>query len=312
MCAMVPGEIRCWGYGDFGQLGNGQMPYIQGTPVVFNAPASTNIGAGYHFTCALTAAKQVYCAGFNDDLRLGRTGGNLSTPAPVLIPAPPPDPDAGADAGDGGDAGPPPGPTPFDNVDKLNVGRLHSCAVHAGGKVSCWGTNYNGQLGISSGARAVPFEVPLNATATEVVAGEAHSCAIVAGGTLRCWGRNSNGQVSGSGGSGPTIRTPDLAGKTATAITAGNNHTCALLNDQSVACFGANARGQLGNGTRSDANQPVAVKDLAGVAAISADGDRTCALQADGSVYCWGTNRLGELGDGALMVTGVPGPVDGY
>jgi alpha-tubulin suppressor-like RCC1 family protein len=307
-CAQVANEIRCWGHGDYGQLGNGQEPYIQGPPVVFNAPAATDIGAGYHFTCALLSqSKQVYCAGLNEDTRLGRYGGDQSTPVPVMNPTPPP-----VDAGPDADAGPPPQATPFDNVDALAVGRLHSCVIHSGGKVSCWGTNYNGQLGVASGPRANPFEVPLGATAIAVAAGEAHTCAIVEGGTIRCWGRNVNGQVSGNGSSGPALRTPDLAGKTATAITAGDDHTCALLNDQSVVCWGANSRGQLGNGSRAEANQPVPVKDLTGVVAIMADADRSCALQADGALYCWGNNRVGELGDGALMVTGSPAPVAGY
>ncbi len=306
-CVLQGTEIRCWGHGQYGALGHGAMPYIQTSPVVFNAPAATDVGAGSAFTCALLSNKQVYCAGLNDDTRLGRTGGNSSTPAPVLLPPPPP-----VDAGDeDADAEPPPGPVPFGNVDQLSVGRFHSCAVH-GGKVSCWGTNSSGQLGVTSGARAVPFEVPLNATATMVAAGEGHSCALIQGGSIRCWGRNSSGQSSGTAGSGSQIRTPDLSGKTATAIAAGDEHSCALLSDQTVACWGSNFRGQLGNGTRTDANQPVVVPNLTGVTALVAENDRTCVLAGDGELHCWGSNRFGDLGDGALMLTGVPLGVDGY
>jgi alpha-tubulin suppressor-like RCC1 family protein len=226
--------------------------------------------------------------------------------------------DAGADAdadADGGDAGPaPPALVPFSGVDRLGVGRTHSCAVH-GGKVSCWGTPWDGRLGINTGTfRTNPIEVTGITTpgATEIAAGFDHSCAILADGSVRCWGSNSAGQVSGGGGSGSSLRTPNFGGKTAKAITAGGAHTCVIQNDDTVACWGRGREGQLGNGVRVDANQPVAVVGLTGVTSIDAEEHRTCAVTSAGSVFCWGDNGGGGLGDGTVMQTGAPGAVVGY
>lgn len=313
-CALFGSDIKCWGLASYGQLGDGNTPWQQPDPVVFGSGGFVDMGAGYHFTCALLASKQVACSGLNEDNRLGRTGGNIATPAIIQVTVPG-DPDAGADAGaDGGDAGPPPATTaPFSDVDRISVGRFHSCAVHGGGKVSCWGTHWDGRLGVpSSGPRAEPAQVPIGAPAIDVATGGAHSCAALQDGSVRCWGANDFGQVSGGGNSGSSLRTPNLGGKQAKAVVCGDAHSCALYTDGTVGCWGRGKEGQLGNGLRSDATQPVAVKDLTDAKAISADENRTCAIKNDGSVFCWGSNALGGLGDGVVMHTGVPASVSGY
>lgn len=315
-CGLFGTEVKCWGHGSEGTLGNGGTPYLQADPVTFNSAAATDVNAGYHFTCALLSNKQVACAGNNDDGRVGSAGGNATTPRIVQVANPAAGMDAGADADPDADAGPPPPALiPFDNVDRIGVGRLHTCAVHGGGKVSCWGTPWDGRLGTNTGTfRTNPIGVSSITTpgATEIAAGFDHSCAILSDGSVRCWGSNSSGQVTGGGGSGAQLRTPNLNGKTAKAIAAGDAHTCIIQNDDTVACWGRGRDGQLGQGVRVDANQPVSVMGLAGVVSLDAEGDRTCAATSDGSLYCWGDNSTGNLGDGTVMHTGVPAPIAGY
>lgn len=310
-CGVFGTEVKCWGHNSEGSLGNGNANYLQTDPVTFISGPATDVNAGYHFTCVLLANKEVACAGLNEDGRIGSSGGNAATPRIVQV-ANPAAADAGADADP--DAGPPPPAlVPFDAVDRLGVGRIHSCAVHGGGKVSCWGSPWDGRLGIGTGTfRTNPVQVGSIANATDVASGFDHSCAILADGSVRCWGANYAGQLSGGGGSGPSLRTPNLNGKTAKAITAGGAHTCVIQNDDTVACWGRGREGQLGNGLRVDANQPVAVMGLAGVTSLDAEEARTCAITSDGSVYCWGDNSLGGLGDGTVMQTGTPGAVAGY
>lgn len=316
-CALFGSELKCWGHGGDGALGNGATPYQEPDPVVFAAGTGVkDVGAGYHFTCAILANDQVACTGLNDDGRLGSAGGNASTPRIIQVPNPALN-DAGApDANDeaGVDAGPPPpAMIPFANVAKLAIGRIHSCALHGGGKVSCWGSPGDGRLGINTTTpRSSPLLVNLPKDAIDVAAGFDHSCAVLADGTVRCWGANYSGQLSGGGDNGAALRTPNLNGKQAKAITAGGAHTCAILTDGSAVCWGRGKEGQLGTGFLADANQPTAVKDLAGVTMIEANDDRTCAIVTDGSLYCWGDNGNGGLGDGVLMVTGTPDAVLGY
>jgi alpha-tubulin suppressor-like RCC1 family protein len=306
-CGLFGTEIKCWGLAGYGALGDGKTPWQQPDPVVFATGEATDVGAGYHFTCALLSSKQVACSGLNEDSRLGRTGGNISTPAIIQVTVPG-DPDAGADGG-------PAGPTtaPFSDVARIAIGRFHSCAVHGGGKVSCWGSPWDGRLGVPGNSpRAEPALVPVGAVATDVATGGGHTCAVLEDGSVRCWGANDVGQVSGGGGSGTQLRTPNLGDKKAKTVALGDAHSCALYTDGTVGCWGRGKHGQLGNGLRSDATQPVAVKDLTGVKAIDADENRTCAVLNDGSVYCWGSNTVGGLGDGVVMHTGVPGAVFGY
>jgi alpha-tubulin suppressor-like RCC1 family protein len=298
-CALSNGQIKCWGNGQYGQLGNGATPYIEPTPAVFAAGATaTDVGGSGSATCALLANTDVVCSGSNDGLRLGGPGPSTSTPVRVPTAI---DPDAGAEAG-----APPLGAT------KLSVSPYHACVIRAGGVVTCWGYNGNGECGSSGPNQTAAVDVALPSPAVEIAAGSGHTCAILQDGSLQCWGGNNHGQVTGGMPNGPALRVVDLGGKKATAVTGGDDHTCALLVDGTISCWGKGAEGQLGNGIRADATTPSAVKNLTKVKAIEARHDRTCAIVEDGSAYCWGDNRSGELGDGAVMTTGAPAPVVGY
>ena len=299
-CAVVSGgQIRCWGHGGYGQLGNGASPYIQLPPVTFNAGPATDVGAGYHFTCALLGTTDVACVGRNEALRLGAPGPYTSTPAivPNLAMF-----DAGAS-----EAGPPPG-----GVTKLSVGRTHTCVIRAGGVVTCWGSNGGGECGVPPGGATTPVDVSLPNAALDVAAGDGHTCALLQDGTVRCWGSNNYGQTTGGMPQGEALRTPDLGGMTAKGVIAGDNHSCALLTDGTVRCWGRGNNGQLGNGLRSDATTPVVVTNLATVKLLAARESRTCAVLEDGSGSCWGNNADGELGDGTVMTSGAAAPVVGY
>lgn len=301
-CALFGTEIRCWGSNTYGAVGNGAKRHIEFPPVVFEAPPAADVAAGEGFTCALLASREVACAGANSSGRLGRPGGDSSSPAVIHMRP------LASDPGGGGE----PARTPLANVSKLSVGRFHSCAVHDG-RVSCWGSSSDGALGVEDDSGPEPVTVRLPRPATDVAAATGrHTCAVLDDGSVRCWGRNLDGQVSGTAGSGIAQRTPDLGGKTAKAVAAGQSHSCALLTDGTVVCWGRGRHGQLGNGARENAAQPVAVKGLTGVKAIAAHGERTCAIAADDAVYCWGSNLRGELGDGVVLMSGAPAPVVGY
>lgn len=300
-CAVFGSEIKCWGHNDRGALGNGRMRYIEADPVVFAAGPATDVSAGYHFTCVLLDSKEVTCAGMNEGQgRIGRPGADSPDPAVVQVTSSAPDGGASTSG-------------PLSEVTRLSVGRLHTCVVHGGGKVSCWGSSWDGALGVPGDSRPEPIQVTLPAPAVDVAAGSGtHTCAVLDDGSVRCWGANYHGQTSGSGGSGIQLRTPNLGGKSARSVVAGDDHTCALFTDGTVGCWGRGKQGQLGNGARADATQPVAVKDLSNVKAVGADANRTCAIASDDSVFCWGDNELGQLGDGVVMHTGVPAAVVGY
>jgi alpha-tubulin suppressor-like RCC1 family protein len=84
----------------------------------------------------------------------------------------------------------------------MSVGGSSSCALLASGRVSCWGANWNGDLGSgwATGDVWTPAVHPLPSLvygltdALSLSTGEPR-CAVVTGGRVRCWGTNYSGQV---------------------------------------------------------------------------------------------------------------------
>ena len=301
-CAVLSdGTAACWGYNNFGQLGNGTTTNSN-TPVAvtggaLTGKAVTSITAGDAHTCAVLSDGTAACWGWNDFGQLGN-GTNTDSNTPVAVTG-------GALAGK--------------TVTNITAVGNHMCAVLSDGTAACWGWNGSGQLGNGTNTDSnTPVAVTSGALAgkavTSITAGDAHSCAVLSDGTAACWGYNGYGQV---GNGTNTISNPPvavtsgaLAGKTVTNITAGHGHSCAVLSDDTAACWGWNGSGQLGNGTNTDSNTPVAVTSgaLAGktVTNITAGDGHSCAVLSDGTAACWGYNGYGQLGNGTTTNLNTP------
>ena len=201
----------------------------------------------------------------------------------------------------------------------ITMGGAHSCALHQDGTISCWGSNYYGELGNGTTRdSSVPVKVTGITDATAITTGIAHTCALRGDSTISCWGSNYRGQLGdGNGGeidgndridifSSAPVQVTGITD--ATAITTGGWHTCALHQDGTISCWGENYRGELGdgNGGEIDGNDwieafssvPVQVTGITDATAITIGGGHTCALHQDGTISCWGNNSGGELGNG--------------
>ena len=193
-------------------------------------------------------------------------------------------------------------------------------------KLTAWGDNSGGELGINS--TAVQMNVPTQVVATtpiytktitRMAAGNAHSLAVCSDGTVAAWGSSANGQL-GNGGTVssavPVAVTMSgvLNGKKVIAVSAGWQHSLALCSDGTLAAWGDGSFGQLGNNSTLDSVVPVLVS-TAGVLngkrviAISAGYTHSAALCSDGTVVTWGDNPAGELGNGNNVRSLVPVPV---
>ena len=170
------GNVWTWGWGAYGQLGNGQNANI-GTPAqaagVSNVMA---IAAGYDHTIALTADRTVWTWGDNGSGELGRSGGANSVPGQVP-------------------------PYYLSNIVAIAAGNGFSLAV-SNGYVYAFGQNGYGELGTNTGGGSLttPTLVSGISNVLLVVAGATgyHSLAMtVAGGTNQywAWGANYDGQV---------------------------------------------------------------------------------------------------------------------
>ena len=317
------GKISCWGNNEHGQLGNGiYSTYTKdeivdsGVPVqVFKISDAIAITTGDYHSCALHEDGTISCWGREAEGQVGNLAAICWLQTPLWITC-----DYEVRANDDRHR------TTAARVDVVNVadagavaaGDNHTCALHEGGTVSCWGSNSHGQLGSGeAGAEldtAEPTSVAGIAGAAAVATSENHTCAVMEDGTVRCWGNNSSGQL-GNGRSG--INRDDRSENTAapvavmgiddaTEIATGWDHTCALVEDSTVSCWGSNSFGQLGDGTNRSASAPVKTADISDAIAIAAGWDHTCALIRNGSIYCWGNNLDGNLGDGTTSNSSVP------
>lgn len=290
VCAIASGAAFCWGYNQFGQLGNNTR-VTSNTPVAVTATGVlagkvvTVISAGGGHSCAIASGAAV-CWGNNNSGELG-DGTRASSFVSVAV-----DPTL----------------VKTGSTYEVTVGMNHSCALTAG-TAHCWGYNGNGQLGNNSFENANP-PTPVTTkgaldgkSITDISSGTQHSC-VVANGAAYCWGNGDYGALGN--GDGRTSSNPVavstsgvLSGKTVTAIAAGLRHTCAIASGD-VYCWGNNDQGQLGNSSNITSMTPVAITKtgvLSGktITAIVAGSLHSCVI-ASGAVFCWGNNDQGQIG----------------
>jgi alpha-tubulin suppressor-like RCC1 family protein len=196
----------------------------------------------------------------------------------------------------------------------LALGGDHT-SVLRGGKLSCWGIDWDGSLGYTSdetcGAMAQPCSrrprvvdrpdvVPLVSDAIEVAAGWAHTCVRSVAGRVKCWGWGKYGQTGEAVHPDEPMlpRAPDLVD--VAQIVAREELTCARLSDGSARCWGMGQWGQLGDGVgggmERHVHHPVAVVGLQRAAELKVGGWHSCARHDDGTLSCWGDGENGKLG----------------
>ena len=339
-CGLTPaGAAYCWGYNDYGQLGDGTTSGRSSpTPVAMPSDVTfTSLAAGTRHTCGLTSAGAAFCWGINVSGQLGiGTTTQRSTPTAVTMPSGFAFTSLGAgfahtcgvtsagatycwgDNGKGqlGNLSVPAmlfSPSPFlairsFDLTQLSLGKgAHVCGLTSAGLAYCWGYNGNGQLGDGTTIqRAAPTAVmvPGGITFATVAAGAYHTCGLTPAGSAACWGANLRGQIGDGTTTQPLVpkgvATP--TGVTFASLAAGNEHTCALTSAGMAYCWGANGNSQLGDGTTIQRGTPTAVRMPDGVvfASLAAGGSHTCARTSAGAVYCWGANLNGQLGDGTM------------
>lgn len=182
-----------------------------------------------------------------------------------------------------------------------------TCALLKNGKVTCFGGDFDGSLGLGDGDQTgtMPQDgmfvaFPGDANITQIAATWRHICALDEAGKVYCWGANPFGQL-GDGTNNTTKQAPGepiaIKGNLkATHIAAGMYHTCAILEDNSVRCWGYGAYGQLGTGNVEDILIPNTDVNFAKYNNDSAPqklvlGQQySCALFANQTVSCWGWN----------------------
>ena len=193
-CALSSaGEVKCWGMGTAGQLGNNStgnknfaVDVNSGISSSTNLKGIVQISVGDDHTCALTTVGRVKCWGAGDHGRLGNGSDNANKSYPVdvmeIISQ---------------------SAVPLADVVQISSGGFHTCALKANGQARCWGRGTSGQLGSGSGVGANnPVAVVVGDGVTsplggivQVACGGRHTCVLDNNGQLRCMGLASNGQL---------------------------------------------------------------------------------------------------------------------
>jgi alpha-tubulin suppressor-like RCC1 family protein len=282
-CALLDtGAVKCWGYSNYGQIGDGTSGTNRLTPVNVSGLSSgvTKISAGGEHTCALLSAGEVKCWGSNTGGQIGDGTSGTARRTPVSV--------SGLSSG----------------VTQIAAGGEHTCALLSAGGMKCWGYNGQGQIGNGSSGGNVLVPVSVSGLASGV-ARISNTCALLTTGGVKCWGYNFRGRI-GDGTSGNFRLVPvDVVGLSSgvSRITEGGGHTCALLVAGGLKCWGDNFYGSIGDGTSvTEVLTPVNVSEMtAGVSSITAGSDHTCALLGTGEVKCWGHNGTGQIGDGTQV-----------
>ncbi len=307
-CAvMTNGTMRCWGRGEFGQLGYGDRlslgdDELAGAGGLVSVPGKVvSADAGEDHTCAVSDRGQVRCWGRNLRGQLGRGGRD--------------------NMGDDETVSEMSSVSLGERAIAVSAGFAHSCAVTELGNLFCWGANEAGQLGYgdTTDYGLLPGErpenrgpVPLGAKAIGVAAGAKHTCALLEGGDVLCWGRGESGQTGrGDGLSwGDTPQRLPAAGQRvalggpAVAITAGDLHTCALMANGTARCWGYGWDGRLGLGSTHNIGDDEAVSSVqpirfaTAITSLSAGSQHTCLTTAAGELSCFGRGNVGQLGRG--------------
>ena len=314
-------KVRCWGYGQYGQLGYRsaqnigdtaeRLPHTAGD-VPLPEPV-VQLVAGNNHTCALLQSGLMYCWGRNEFGQLGyNTTEDLGDVEPV---------------------------TSFGYVTvgglavKIAAGGNHTCAILEGGFLRCWGYNQFGQLGYGHNQPVGDDEnvfvygnVNLGdgVTVKDVALGDEHTCALLTDDSMRCWGINNNGELGyghinnlGDNETLETLPAVSLPGPVR-KIAAGLHHTCALMQNGAMRCWGYGGVGATGYGFRSGSNPnygdssneiPLNLPDIdtgAEVTDMTAGASHTCALLSNGALKCWGEGANGRLGYGNQSDLGTP------
>ncbi len=184
----------------------------------------------------------------------------------------------------------------------LSAGGFHTCAIVDDGRLACWGSNQERQLGRSDGSsQGEPAFVDGLESVEEVSAGWWYTCAIANSDQLRCWGHNAEGQL-GIGSSGePIVQPQSVSGvNSAQQVAAGHSHGCAVHDGGAVSCWGAAYDGQLGHGeSGTDVGlSPQSVEGIDGsstVTDLSAGWSFSAAI-VSGELRMWGDNEYQKLG----------------
>ena len=292
-CAIdFDGTVVCWGYGIYGQLGDGSSGSTHQRNSPYEVSSFDNmkglmVAAGGSHSCSIMDDLNLYCWGYTTYGQLGEgtQSGSRKTPQLVTLP-------------DGHRA-----------ID-ISTGHEFSCAILDNGSVACWGDDRQGQLGNgndeSGNLESTPVyaQLPPGRQAVAISLGREHACAILDNNSVYCWGDNDYSAL-GIGTQYNDEHIPifvDLpVGANPVQISAGERHSCAVLENGSLYCWGYNGNdrvvGPISPITDTYINTPtfVELEYEQRVVSIALGYSHTCAITEFSELICWGSGSQSHV-----------------
>ena len=329
-------NVRCWGWGEYGQLGSSNKNDIGSVvnttgidlPVVDIGPGLVPVqisSQGGH-TCILTSVGSVKCWGVNFDyeLGLGRLQNQHVGDDPNEMGANLPTVNLGTGL----------------TASSVVAGKGFTCAVISTNKrLKCWGYNDLGNLGLGDIAyrggpgtmgESLPYvDLGSGRTVKQVALGWHSSCAILDNDCLKCWGslysyEDFQRRGDQPGEMGDNLNCVNLGtGRYAKQVSVGVGVACAVTDTDDVKCWGQNMAYELGY--QDQAYRGVSALQMGDnlpnidlgpgrkAKKVSTGSGWTCVLMDNSQVKCWGGNSFGQLGNGNsqnTMLTPQQVPVD--
>src|SRR3989339_779091 len=226
-------RVLCWGYGDSGRLGDGEIDNNLEPNLTTDFSAYTSVSVGSIHTCGIRANdSRVLCWGDNYYGQLGN-GTTTDSIIPILTS------DSSA-------------------YSSISAGRLHTCGIRANdSRVLCWGESDYGRLGDgSSGDNLNPNVTTDTSPYTSINAGSDHTCGIRQNDSrVLCWGSGNYGQLGDGSNASHSVLNPNITTDSSaySSVSAGQYYTCGIrVNDSRVLCWGYGLYGRLGDGSTTD------------------------------------------------------------
>lgn len=302
------GELLCWGFNGYGQVGNGTTSDVS-TPVrVLDQVA--HVGLSERATCAIRRSNgQVWCWG---EQRNGLAASGSLADGHVLTPQRVDDL---------------PGNALLRGAHGFLRGVRHGCVLRAGAP-SCWGSS-DAMAPSTSAASVIPATALALPAGVRVLDGglggagpNGNGCVRTDDGAVRCFGTLRFG-LAGPGdlmlryAEGTPLVHPGLTSGIE-GLAVGVNFACAT-SSSGASCWGLNGAGRLGQIAPTSTGSPIPVALPAGHGARSpaAALQHACVVLTSGgqagSTWCWGSNADGRLGRDPAMTgaTAGPGAVEG-